>query len=162
MSQTTTAWGDGVTITAPALYSLRFEWKGGPDPDVSRATTEYSLSVVRFEPLQLGIQFGATVIGIPDLEASAWFRMIVTLRPESPEAADPDRAFRQLAARVGPVAMYPFIREAIASAAMKAQLPGLVLPIANVGGLFDEDEITIPPPDADGDADPDSKPRSGA
>jgi len=42
--------------------------------------------------------------------------------------------------------MYPFVREAITSAAMKAQLPGLVLPIANVGGIFSEDEITIPPP----------------
>jgi preprotein translocase subunit SecB len=40
--------------------------------------------------------------------------------------------------------MYPFVREAITSAAVKAHLLGLVLPIANVGALFTSDEIEIP------------------
>lgn len=49
--------------------------------------------------------------------------------------------------------IYPFIREAIASAATKAQLPSLILPIANVGALYSPEEIEIPaPPASEGSA----------
>lgn len=148
------AWGEGVSISPPILHSLRFEWKGGTEADVRNARTEYSLGLYRFGRLRLGIQFGAAISGVPRLEARAVFRMIVTFAPDSSEAADPESAFKPFAARVGPLTMYPFVREAITSAAMKAQLTALALPVADVGALFTEDEIQIPPVDPSGDEDP--------
>lgn len=137
-------WGEGVVISPPALYSLQFEWRGSSEPDMSTAQTEFSLGVFRFHPLKLGVQFGAAVVDVPKLTARAVFRMVISLLPDSPEAENPDVAFKQFACRVAPLTIYPFVREAITSAAMKAQLPGMVLPIANVGALFTPDEITIP------------------
>lgn len=146
-------WGEGVRITAPALASLHFEWDGsqaaltldGP------MQVDYVLNVYRFDRLSVGVGFGLHVIGIEGLTASAVFRMKAELEPDSPEASEPESAFRQFAARVAPLAIYPFVREALASAAIKANLPAVVLPITNVGGVFTPDEIELPEPPSEGD-----------
>src|SRR4051794_41041329 len=88
-------WGAGVIITPPALYTLRFEWKGASEPDMSDANTEFSLGFHRFNPLKLGVQFGAAIIGVPKLTAHATYRMVVSLQPDSPEAFDAETAFKQ-------------------------------------------------------------------
>jgi hypothetical protein len=142
-------WGEGVRISAPLLASLHFDWQG------SRATieavldelqVEYVLNVYRFDRLTVGVGFGVHLAGIEGLTASSVFRMTVALDPASPEAIDPEMAFRQFAARVAPLSIYPFVREALASAAIRAGLPSIVLPITNVGGIFTQDEIEVPDP----------------
>ncbi|HEX9939013.1 MAG TPA: hypothetical protein VGB15_17865 [Longimicrobium sp.] len=142
-------WGEGVRITAPALASLHFDWEG------SRATleqqeapmqVEYVLNLSRFNRLAMGVGFGLHVVGIEGLTASAVFRMTAELDPDSSEASEPETAFRQFAARIAPLAIYPFVREALASAAIRANLPSIVLPITNVGSVFTPDEIELPDP----------------
>lgn len=150
--ETQARWGSGVRITPPALHNLVFEWDGDEEPDRKDAETEYSLALQRFGPLELGVQFGASITGVPGLEARASFRMVFALEPDSPEAQDAEKAFRLMAARLAPQAIYPFVREALASTALRAQLLGLVLPVTNVGGLFNADEIEIPPVEDEEDA----------
>lgn len=154
MTETSTnAWGEGVRITAPALASLQFDWQGSRaaiEQREGQLEVEYVLSISRFDHLSIGVAFGIHVIGIEGLTASAIFRMTAELEPGSPEASEPETAFRQFAARIAPPAIYPFVREALASAAIKANLPWIVLPITNVGGVFTPDEIDLPdPPEED-------------
>ena len=149
-------WGEGVRITAPALASLHFDWQGSRAPleqHEGSLQVEYVLNVYRFDRLTIGVGFGVHVVGIDELTASAVFRMTAQLDPDSPEAGEPETAFRQFAARVAPLAIYPFVREALASAAIRANLPSVVLPITNVGGIFTPDEIELPdPPEDDNDS----------
>lgn len=144
--------GDGVEITAPKLVDLAFSFEGEKLPEDLKV--EYSLSMSRLGEFRLGVQFGITVSDIPGLTARAVYRMMVSLRPDSPEAADPEEAFEHITARLAPVAMYPFAREAFASIAQKALLRPLILPVHNVGALWKIGEIEIPPVsnhDTDGD-----------
>jgi hypothetical protein len=134
----------GVDASPPKLHRLEFVHEEEPIPEGTQATIEYQLSVHRFSHLSIGVEFGASVQNVPGVAARAAFRMVFAIRPDSTDADDPERAFRSLAGRIAPVAMYPFIREALASAAVRAQLPELFLPIANVGALYDPDSIEIP------------------
>ena len=144
-------WGEGVRITAPALASLHFEWTGDQErvQALDELPVEYTLRLSRIASLSLAVEFGVHIVEIEGLTASAAFRMVASLVPDSPEAQKPEIAFRQFAARVAPLAIYPFVREALTSAAVKAALPAMVLPITNVGALFAQEELQLPdPPDS--------------
>lgn len=140
-------WGEGVEISPPKLYELVFGFDGTGVPELA-GRTQYKLTLNRLKPLELGVQFGVSVVNVPGLTLRATYRMIVSLREGSPEARDPERAFRGVATRIAPVAMYPFIREALLSAAQRALLPPIILPIMNVGLLWDPKEIKVPEVDS--------------
>lgn len=144
-------WGEGIIITAPQLHTLEFRRESQEDSTSTEYETEFILGLNRFGFLRLGVEFGVTVEGIEGLHAQTTFRMVFTLKPESPEAKDPVKAFQGVAARLAPVAMYPWVRETLASIAMKAGVPNLVLPIRNVGGLWNPAEIEIPDAEDDGE-----------
>lgn len=144
-------WGQGVEVSSPKLVDLAFRFEGEDLPDPPFNIT-YSIALHRFTALRLGVQFGAEIVDIPDFTARAVYRMIFTLKPESPEAADPEHAFGIIIARMAPVAMYPFIREALASISQKALLPALILPVQNVGSLWKVGELELPAPPEDSSA----------
>lgn len=138
-------WGEGVEITPPKLYLMEFSYDRTDLPE-RPFDISYTLGVHRFSLHRIGVQFGAEIAGVPDLTAKAIYRMIFTLRAGSPEAEDPEAAFATLIARMAPVAMYPFVREAFASMAQKALMPHLILPVQNIGSLWSLGEVEVPPP----------------
>ncbi len=149
-TETPPKWGSGVLISPPALARMDFDFGGVGMAEDTPTSTEYELSIHRFAHLTAGVEFSASIVDVPELRLSATYRMVFTLAPESPEAQQPETAFQQIAARLAPLAMYPFLRETLASAAMKAGLPPIILPIQNVGALFKADDIEVsPPPEED-------------
>jgi hypothetical protein len=139
-----TMWGSGVRIGGPNLHTLRFSWGGTEPPELTTSEVEYTLGLHRFGRSEIGVEFGIRIEGVPDLEAEVSYRMIVSLKDGSSEAENPDTALRQIAARLAPVAIYPFLREGLASVATRAGIRDLILPIQNVGALFSPDEISLP------------------
>lgn len=144
-NETPTRWGSGVRTSAPTLSRIEFEFSGQALPAEFELNTEFGLSVHRFSLLEIGIEFSVSIVEVPELQLAAAYRMVFRLDPEFPEAKDPEKAFKQVAARLAPLAMYPFLREVLASTALKAGLPQVVLPIQNVGDLFEAESIEVPP-----------------
>jgi hypothetical protein len=146
-SESASRWGGGLEITAPVLRRSRFDWEGESDPSIEGGVFEYTLGILRINELSLGVEFAVSLTQVANLVLECRHRMTVTLKPGSPEASDPDRAFRLFAATMAPRAMYPFARETMSSLVSRAYLRGFVLPITNVGLLFDPDELEIPKSD---------------
>ncbi len=139
-------WGDGVLISSPRLYRITFARESEEEiPEAAEGRIEFKLNLERHAPLQLGIEFGVGIEDVPGIEANVLFRMTCTLAEGSPEAKDPETAFRQAAARLAPTVMYPYVREALASLAQKAQIPSFVLPIVNFGRVYQAESISVPP-----------------
>jgi hypothetical protein len=140
-------WGAGVSISAPRLYSIEFSRESEDQiPDDAVAQIGFSLKLSRETRLSMGVELGVIVDGVEGLLASARYRMIVTLIEGSPEASDAETAFRQAASRLAPTILYPYVREALGTTAMKAQVPNFVLPVVNFGEVFNMDEVVVPPP----------------
>jgi hypothetical protein len=132
-------------IGAPRLYSAAFMRESDDEiPAAAEGKIDFKLRLARLEFLKLGVEFGVSIEEVQGLVASVLFRMTLTLEEESPEAADPETAFRQAAARLAPTVMYPYVREALSSLATKAQIPNFVLPIINFGEIYSADEISVP------------------
>jgi hypothetical protein len=145
-------WGFGVRISQPRLSNLEFSWDGVPEAAIPNPVKfEFSMGFQRFSVYELGVEFRATLEEVPDLTASAAYRVTFALDPESPEGREPEKALRQIAARMAPVTLYPFCREALVSTAQRAGLLNVNAPISNVGLLWEPGELDIPAPDEDGD-----------
>lgn len=135
-------WGEGVRISTPTMRTLSFTYDGsGEIPSGAAIDYEWGLEVFRFEPLMVGVEFYVGV-KVADLEGHTSYRIMFELLEGSPEAESPDRAIRELAARVAPVTLFPYIREAFGSAAMRCGVQ-FTLPFQNVGTLFSPEEITM-------------------
>jgi hypothetical protein len=144
-SDVSARWGEGVRVGAPRLQSLNFNYAGVAGGELPQPIkVQFEIGVVRLAELALGVEFTSRVIDIPELTASATYRVEFVLDPESPEGMQPERALQLLACRIAPVTLYPFCREALTSTAHRAGLTKFVTPITNVGALWEEDEIEIP------------------
>ncbi|HEX6913022.1 MAG TPA: hypothetical protein VF142_21615 [Longimicrobium sp.] len=158
-SEVVARWGEGVRVGPPLLHALSFQYDGSVGGELPQPIkVQFEIGVVRLAELALGVEFTSRVIEIPELTASATYRVEFVLEPGSPEAEQPERALRLLACRIAPVTLYPFCREALTSTAQRAGLTRFVTPITNVGALWEEDEIQIPPVDDDCEGDPDRLP----
>lgn len=83
------------------------------------------------------------------LEFEIGYRLAIEVVPDQDqkESFEYDRVLRDIAARIGPVVLYPYLRETLSSFSLKAGLTPLVLPVMNVGTLFDPETIELPPVD---------------
>jgi preprotein translocase subunit SecB len=125
------------------MLSLAFSYDG-PVEIEEGADIDYrwELEIHRFGLLSVGVEFTVGVEA-PNLEGQTVYRLVFELLEGSPEAEQPDRALRELAARAGPVTLFPYVRETFSSAASRCGLR-FVLPFQNVGTLFSADEIELP------------------
>lgn len=137
-------WGAGVRISTPQMRALSFSYDGpGEIPEGTTIDYEWGLEIFPLGLLTLGVEFTVGV-KLPDLEGRTVFRLIFELLEGSPEAEQPERALRELAARTAPVTLFPFVRETFSSAAMRCGLT-FVLPFQNVGTIFTPEEISLGP-----------------
>lgn len=144
----------GIETSAPKMARLRFEWDGAALPEDAEWAYGWGISVVRPSALRIGVEFMVSIEDIPGLTAEVAYRMIFDLDPDSEEAKNAEHSLRTIAARLAPVAMYPFMREALVSAANRALVTNLILPIVYVGKLFTPEELEFP--DAPAETEPDT------
>jgi preprotein translocase subunit SecB len=130
----------------PELWRLSFT------RDDAASTTEiddappllFSLGLSRFAANSLGVELTVEIKDFAPLHVLATYRCVFVVEVEG-EPGDIDRELRTVAAQIGPNALYPFLREAIASTVAKAGLPPLVPPVVNFRSVFSLQEVTLPP-----------------
>jgi preprotein translocase subunit SecB len=104
----------------------------------------FSLELSRFSTNRLGVELTVEIKDFAPLQILAAYRCVFAIESDS-ELGDVEQELRLVAAQIGPSALYPFLREAIASTVAKAGLPAVVPPIVNFRGVFNPDEVVLPP-----------------
>lgn len=81
-------------------------------------------------------------------------RVAITVEPTSDDELDHDAVLRGVAARIGPVVVYPYIREFLSTLSQRSGMQPIVLPVMNIGLMFDPESVELPPvPQGDGNPD---------
>jgi preprotein translocase subunit SecB len=111
----------GVDVDAEIKWSLGLEW-------------------IAYQSI-IGVELGVTLNAPAHFRLRAVFRAI--LEPKAPK--EDDMYWRTLAARVGPVVLFPFVRETVAAATARSGFPAAIMPIISAGNLFDPATINMPP-----------------
>lgn len=143
-------WGEGVRISQPRLLHIEFDWRG--DTVLSTVPQfQFELQLHRNSTASIAVDFTVTEIDNPALTSSVTYQVLFEIEDGSPESRQMEMALRMLAARVAPVTLYPFCREALVGMAHRAGLADFVPPITNVGALWTPDEVPLPAPPAEYD-----------
>lgn len=135
-----------IVISAPELWRLSFErrpdtpWVEGTDP-----TLNTGLGVTRTAEDEIEVELSVSI------EEGAPFSVFVGYRArfhvQSTEGLGSlEQVLSTIAARIAPTTLYPFVREAIGNALMRAGIQAPLLPILNFGTMFNPGEIEVPPP----------------
>lgn len=104
----------------------------------------FSLGLSRFALQTLGVELAVEIKDFAPLQILAAYRCVFSLEVEG-ELGEVDEDLRMVAAQIGPNALYPFLREVIASTVAKAGMLPLVPPVVNFRTVFSLDEIAVPP-----------------
>jgi preprotein translocase subunit SecB len=140
-----------LNISPPELNHLRFERKQGKGPEAGEFQVPLStgLSVARFSEDEIGVELSVGIHDLPafDIEASyrARFQIVST-----EEFEDLETALKTVAARIAPAALYPFVRETLASTLQRAGISLPLLPVLNFGAMFEPATVELPPLSEDG------------
>ncbi|MFC1531203.1 protein-export chaperone SecB [Gemmatimonadota bacterium] len=133
----------GIDIVSCRLDHIHFIRRGGSeDVDDSREVdTKVELGVAAPEGDTLSVRLKLTLDDAPVARISVAY--VVTLRKTEQfrfEGSEAD-AWRNIAARLAPVILYPFLRETVATTLQKSGLPGPVPPILDFRRVFEPSEI---------------------
>ncbi|MBP7148806.1 MAG: protein-export chaperone SecB [Acidobacteria bacterium] len=130
-------------LVPPLLTEFTFR-REGPIRSMKDISPEigFNLSVSRFAERVLGIALTASVGGIPNVSVSSCYRVLIEIEPGPHSRLL--KEMKLVAARLAPGLLYPFLRESIYSALLKAGLPPLVPPVIDIPSLFSIDDVEIP------------------
>jgi preprotein translocase subunit SecB len=64
---------------------------------------------------------------------------------EADQDFDYDTVLRDVSVRIGPVVAYPYIRELISNLSQRSGIDPVVLPVMNMGAVFDPASMVLPP-----------------
>jgi len=145
--QVITATPPEIRISQPELRILEFSRKEGisPNEETVDASLEFSLGLNRPSRESVGVQLSVEVDNVPGVQMKVAYRIVATLQVPDDGPADLDQFLKLAAVHVAPTILYPFLREAVASIAMRSGISGLVLPVVNFRQVFKPEEFTLPP-----------------
>lgn len=127
-----------VQLESLYLETMNFSRLGTPSGEAPESEIQFQLGVKWPSPRRIAVRVQMTVRA-PDVLSST-IAYVVTLAKTEPE----DQAFwRQVAARLAPIILLPYIREVFSSAALRAGFSEAFLPIINIGSAFDPDKINM-------------------
>lgn len=136
-----------ISISPPELWKLEFERKDS-DESAAELPTEIplatGLSVARFGTDEIGVELSVALRELPTFSAEVSYRARFQVR-KTEDIDDLEVALKTIATRIAPATLYPFVREAIASAAARAGLQMPVLPVLNFAAMFSASEVELPP-----------------
>lgn len=145
--------GFQLQVSSPEIWRLNFErhdeFEGGTD-------AKFRLDLLVYRPAEDRVL--VELVAESDEASTATFnvsyRTTLTVQPEPGKAGelDYDEVLKNIASQIGPVVVYPYIRETISSVSAKSGLKPIVLPVMNVGAMFDPASLVLPPvPDTEGE-----------
>ena len=132
-------------LSPPELWRLEFTRN---ELDGEFSATEhppliFGLGLNRISATRLGVELSVELKDFPPLSVMVAYRAVFDVESSgSPEELERD--LRYVAAHIGPSALYPYVREAMSSAIVRAGLPPLVPPIVNFRNVFSADEVNLP------------------
>ena len=71
-------------------------------------------------------------------------RVVFRLPADRPQPDNIEDHWRQVAARLAPVVVYPYVREVVSSVTAKAGMAAATLPVLNVGAALDPATLNMP------------------
>ena len=139
----------GIRIRAshPQLRQVQFEVLPTADPESADNAMSLGLGVDRLGQWAVGIELTAQSEDDSPVVFSIAYRVVLTVEPvgNSGPDIDSDTTLKEVSARLGPVILYPYVRETLSSLSVKAGRKPLVLPVINAGMAFDPGEVELPP-----------------
>lgn len=138
-----------IIMSSPKLWALRFSRTEAHDeahdePEAQKSPLSFNLGFARPARDQLGVEFTVELSHEGAADILVTYRADFKLEPEEGQDVDYDAAFRQIGGSVAPAAIYPFMREVVASAASRAGLPPILLPVINFRHFFKPEDISVP------------------
>ncbi|MCE5248576.1 MAG: protein-export chaperone SecB [Candidatus Polarisedimenticolia bacterium] len=133
-------------LAPPELLALKFRRdESSPLPENGQMSPELSfeLLVSRFAREDIGVTLELALRGVPGVDASTTFRVAFRV-PTGLAEDDLARDLRLMAAHTAPAMLYPFMRETLAGAFLKAGLPPFLAPVIDFRAMFDPSDVPIP------------------
>jgi hypothetical protein len=131
----------------PELWHLQIERiEGAPPTERATVNAHFDLVLGRIHERHIGVGLDLTLSGVPWLkDVLIGYRMFFLVRGVLP-ASDLDAVLLELAGRVGPMTIFPYIRETLSSVSQKSgrHIP---LPTYDWDTVFPASSIIIPEPD---------------
>jgi hypothetical protein len=139
----------GIRATLPVAWEIRFvrEQPDGPVPEESPIQVKFNLTLARPHARHLIVALQAIIGGLAWSELIVAYRMAYFIKGEIDDASL-RKMLHQLGTHTGPAALYPFVREAVASTTQRAGLSGIALPIMDFARIKWETPIELPEPEA--------------
>lgn len=138
----------GVRVSAPLLTRVMLE---GQDPEGTETDTSHGENEARFrlrfsaartEDASVTIELGAEGTTPENMRFEIGYQATLTVeQPDANGGADLGETLANVAFRLGPVVAYPYIRETLTTLTTKAGIQSVVLPIINVGAIFEPSEL---------------------
>jgi len=100
--------------------------------------------VARFSDDEIGVELSVGLKDLPGFEIEATYRARFQII-STEEVEDLEVTLKTVAARIAPAALYPFVREVIASTLQRAGVSLPLLPVLNFGAMFDPETVELPP-----------------
>lgn len=131
----------GIKIQSCRLDSLVFHRRGKPAEGEHDIDSEVGLGVSEPQGDLLTVRFNYKMVDPSVMDIDAAYVVVLRKTEEFEFEGDDLNAWRQIAARLAPVILYPFVRETIATTLQKAGLEGPVPPILDFRNVFDPENI---------------------
>lgn len=140
--------GFQVVFSVPETWRCNFERKAGKKapaaPDDEREDTfKLSLGLNRLEDAEVLIE----LVAEGDIATSEFLvatRVAMRLNVKDGADVDVEAELAEASRRIGPVVLYPYVRETVTELFRRAGLAPLVLPVMNVGSIFGEEDVPLP------------------
>lgn len=139
------------TVLPSAVEIIETTFKRGRTPTDTdadeRVNVQFDFAVKRLGPNAVGVRLTARTSAATGLSLEVTAQTALNLVVPRGEELDVDAHLAQIAGQLGPVVIYPYLREFIADVTRRAGLEPLTLPIVQVGRLFtvEPDEIQLKP-----------------
>jgi len=133
-------------VAGPELTMLEVRKEDAVREFASDHQVEFKLNLGlnRLATNVLGVELSVQITNLPGVTLAVAYRSVIEIDNPPVDPVALASALKQVGGRVAPSLMYPFIREAIVSSLLRAQLPAFVPPIVNFADVFDLATLAVP------------------
>jgi preprotein translocase subunit SecB len=134
----------GVRLVGLYLHEMQFiRFEGTPREEISQIPLTFNISTawLSLEQIAVRLMVSFEIRNVAKVSVA----YVATFKDLDKDEEKPDMFWRQVAARLAPTVIFPYVRETISSMAMKSGLSQLNLPVLNVSVLFDPSTIDFAP-----------------
>lgn len=101
-----------------------------------RSDANFTIGVKRVSETVIHVELTALSVDDPQAEFAVTARVEIEVQTEL-EGRELDKELAAIASRVGPVIVFPYIRELIADLSRRSGIVPITLPVINIGAMFD-------------------------